>query len=40
MAVASGQIDLYAVLQVHRSVHPLVIRAAYRALGAIVPPLD
>ena len=22
MAVASGQIDLYAVLQVHRSVHP------------------
>ena len=40
MAVASGQIDLYAVLQVHRSVHPLVIRAVYRTLAAIVPPLD
>ena len=40
MEVTSRQIHPYAVLQVHRSAHPLVIRAAYRALGAIVPPLD
>ena len=40
MEVTSRQIHPYAVLQVHRSAHPLVIRAVYRTLAAIVPPLD
>jgi curved DNA-binding protein CbpA len=38
MHLSSGDVDCYAILQVHPLAHPTVITAAYRALARLLHP--